>query len=152
MINAEEIKKDFPILDSYCYNQSTPSRNGISTLVQKLFNGNSENLKKLKSLAYSDIFWDEIIDIEEINGEEWVYDLSVEDHHNFVANNIFAHNSNIADALCFVLGRLSSKSLRASKASNFLFQGTHERKPAHEAFVELIFDNSDKSFSLEGYV
>jgi len=56
--------------------------------------------------------------------------------------------SNVADALCFVLGRLGSKSLRASKTSNFLFQGTHERKPAHEAFVELIFDNSQKNFNI----
>ncbi|MEM3113507.1 MAG: chromosome segregation SMC family protein [Candidatus Pacearchaeota archaeon] len=56
--------------------------------------------------------------------------------------------SNVADALCFVLGRLGSKSLRAVKSSNFLFQGTHERKPAHEAFVELIFDNSKRSFNI----
>ena len=31
--------------------------------------------------------------------------------------------SNITDALCFVFGRLSSKSLRAAKSSNLIFQG-----------------------------
>ncbi|MBS3092779.1 chromosome segregation protein SMC [Candidatus Pacearchaeota archaeon] len=56
--------------------------------------------------------------------------------------------SNISDALCFVLGRLSIKSMRAAKAANLLFQGTHEKKPAHEAYVELIFDNSDKTFKI----
>lgn len=54
--------------------------------------------------------------------------------------------SNISDALCFVLGRLSSKSLRAAKASNLIFQGSKTKKPAHEASVELVFDNSDKAF------
>ncbi|MEK6891400.1 MAG: chromosome segregation SMC family protein [Nanoarchaeota archaeon] len=57
--------------------------------------------------------------------------------------------SNISDALCFVLGRLSIKSMRAAKASNLLFQGSHERKPAHEAFVEIVFDNSDNTFNID---
>ena len=57
--------------------------------------------------------------------------------------------SNITDALCFVLGRLSSKSLRASKASNLLFQGNKDKKPSHEASVGIIFDNSDKGLKLE---
>src|SRR3989344_4461123 len=55
--------------------------------------------------------------------------------------------SNISDALCFVLGRLSSKSMRASKAANLIFQGTKEKKPSHEASVELILDNSSKIFN-----
>ncbi|PIZ82969.1 chromosome segregation protein SMC, partial [Candidatus Pacearchaeota archaeon CG_4_10_14_0_2_um_filter_05_32_18] len=57
--------------------------------------------------------------------------------------------SNISDALCFVLGRLSSKSLRASKASHLLFHGNKEKKPAHEASVEIVFDNSDKGLKVD---
>jgi len=56
--------------------------------------------------------------------------------------------SNITDAICFVLGRLSIKSMRASKASNLIFAGTKAYKPAKEASVKLVFDNSDKKFSL----
>ena len=59
--------------------------------------------------------------------------------------------SNISDALCFVLGRLSSKSMRASKAANLIFQGTKEKKPAHEASVELILDNSNKIFNSDDH-
>ncbi len=55
--------------------------------------------------------------------------------------------SNVSDALCFVLGRLSSKSMRAAKASNLIFFGTKEISQAKEAVVELVFDNSDKGFS-----
>lgn len=57
--------------------------------------------------------------------------------------------SNISDALCFVLGRISSKSMRASKTKNLLFMGTQYAKPASEASVELVFDNADKIFAMD---
>ena len=55
--------------------------------------------------------------------------------------------SNITDALCFVLGRLSIKSMRAAKASNLIFLGTKAASPAKEASVEIIFDNQKKIFA-----
>src|SRR3989344_6832150 len=57
--------------------------------------------------------------------------------------------SNISDAICFVLGRLSAKSMRAEKAKNLIFMGSKYIKPAHEASVELVFDNSDRVFALD---
>ena len=57
--------------------------------------------------------------------------------------------SNISDALCFVLGRLSIKSIRAAKARNLIFLGTKSAPPKKEAIVEVVFDNSDKTFSLD---
>jgi replicative DNA helicase len=48
-------------------------------------------------LARSDIYWDEIISIEP-DGEADVYDLTVDQLHNFVANNIISHNSIEQDA------------------------------------------------------
>ncbi len=56
--------------------------------------------------------------------------------------------SNVVEALCFVLGRLSAKSMRAAKAKNLIFMGSKYVKPAKEASVELVFDNSDKAFSI----
>ncbi len=41
-----------------------------------------------------DIFWDRIVSIERI-GLEHVYDIEVEGTHNFIGNNIFAHNTAI---------------------------------------------------------
>ncbi len=58
--------------------------------------------------------------------------------------------SNVMDALCFVLGRLSIKSMRAAKAKNLIFMGSKAASPAKEATVEIVFDNSDKTFSVEG--
>jgi len=57
--------------------------------------------------------------------------------------------SNISDALCFVVGRLSIKSMRAAKARNLIFLGTKAASPAKEAVVEIVFDNSDNTFSIE---
>ncbi|MEN7982147.1 MAG: chromosome segregation SMC family protein [Nanoarchaeota archaeon] len=57
--------------------------------------------------------------------------------------------SNVSDALCFVLGRLSIKSMRAAKAKNLIFLGTKAASPSKEATVELVFDNSDKTFSID---
>jgi len=57
--------------------------------------------------------------------------------------------SNISDALCFVLGRLNIKSMRASNTGNLIFMGNKNVPSAKEAFVEAIFDNSDKTFSVD---
>jgi chromosome segregation protein len=55
--------------------------------------------------------------------------------------------SNVTDALCFVLGRLSIKSMRAAKASNLIFLGTKGAAPSKEASVEIVFDNSGRLFA-----
>ncbi len=57
--------------------------------------------------------------------------------------------SNVSDALCFVLGRLSVKSMRAAKAGNLIFMGSKAASPAKEASVEIVFDNSEKIFSID---
>lgn len=51
--------------------------------------------QELKNLGNSDIYWDEIISIEYL-GEEQVYDLTIPETHNFVANDICVHNTAIA--------------------------------------------------------
>jgi replicative DNA helicase len=51
----------------------------------------------LSALAQSDIYWDEIVSIDSC-GEMPVYDLTVDEHHNFVANDIVVHNSIEQDA------------------------------------------------------
>jgi replicative DNA helicase len=47
---------------------------------------------ELAHLATSDVYWDEIVSIEP-DGIEDVYDLTVEGLHNFVAEDMFVHNS-----------------------------------------------------------
>ena len=52
----------------------------------------------LQSLAQSDIYWDSIASIEPI-GEHPVYDLSMAETHNFVANDFIIHNSWVSEHL-----------------------------------------------------
>jgi chromosome segregation protein len=55
--------------------------------------------------------------------------------------------SNVTEAICFVLGRLSAKSLRAEKTANLIHTGKHGS--ADEAKVDLVFDNSERVFSVD---
>ncbi len=57
--------------------------------------------------------------------------------------------SNILDALCFVLGKSSSKSLRAEKAANLIYNGGKLKNPAKQGEVSIFFDNSKKTFPTE---
>ncbi|MBI2651344.1 chromosome segregation protein SMC [Candidatus Woesearchaeota archaeon] len=57
--------------------------------------------------------------------------------------------SNILDALCFVLGKSSSKSLRAEKSANLIYNGGKLKKPAKQGEVSIFFDNNKKVFPTE---
>jgi len=47
---------------------------------------------ELRHLASSDVFWDRVVSIEP-DGEDDVYDLTVDGLHNFVAEDMSVHNS-----------------------------------------------------------
>ncbi len=52
--------------------------------------------------------------------------------------------SNISDAICFVLGKTSAKSMRAGKLTQLIFNGGKGKKPAAKTEVSLILDNTAK--------
>ena len=57
-----------------------------------------------------------------------------------------AGKSNIVDAVCFVLGKSSSKSLRAERAANLIYNGGKKGQPSKNAQVDIFFDNTSKEF------
>ena len=58
--------------------------------------------------------------------------------------------SNIVDAVRWVLGEQSVKSLRGEGAmSDVIFSGSKSRKSASSASVTLVFDNTDKYLPIE---
>src|SRR3989344_2478996 len=65
----------------------SPSREKLAKMAR--IEGNSG----IEMLAQSDIYWDIIKEITEINQETEVYDITVPELHNFVANDIIVHNS-----------------------------------------------------------
>ncbi|MES2357294.1 MAG: replicative DNA helicase [Gemmatimonadota bacterium] len=62
------------------------SRDRLATLARPLAD------EHLTALAESDVYWDEIVSIEPV-GMKQVYDLTIPDTHNFVANDICVHNT-----------------------------------------------------------
>jgi len=74
---------------SYCGStlyKSSMSRERAARLAAVIQSG------ELARLAESDVYWDEIIAIKP-DGDEEVYDLTVDGLHNFVAGDIVVHNS-----------------------------------------------------------
>ena len=55
--------------------------------------------------------------------------------------------SNIADAIKWVLGEQSVKSLRGKKMYDVIFQGADDKKPMNMAEVNLSFNNKDRALS-----
>ncbi len=51
--------------------------------------------------------------------------------------------SNVVDAVRWVLGEQSIKSLRGENATDVIFSGSKSRKPLNSASVTLVFDNTD---------
>ena len=64
--------------------------------------------KYLQNLAESEIYWDEIASIK-YAGNKQVYDLTIPETHNFVANDICVHNT----ALCLTLAQNAAIQERA---------------------------------------
>ncbi|MBQ8404981.1 MAG: chromosome segregation protein SMC [Clostridia bacterium] len=53
--------------------------------------------------------------------------------------------SNISDAMRWVLGEMSSKSIRGSKMEDVIFAGSQKRSPMGYAEVSVVFDNSEEA-------
>lgn len=58
--------------------------------------------------------------------------------------------SNIGDAVRWVLGEQSTKTLRGNKMEDIIFAGTASRKPVGFASVTLVIDNSGREFDVDG--
>ncbi|MFE9232840.1 replicative DNA helicase [Cellulosimicrobium funkei] len=76
--------------------KNSPSRHRLGKIAAVL------ESEELEIMAVNDLLWDEVVSIEP-TGEKQVYDATVLDGHNFVANGIAAHNSIEQDADVVIL-------------------------------------------------
>ena len=77
-------------------------------------------------------------------------DVPFDNKFNCILGPNGSGKSNIGDALCFVLGRISAKSMRAEKAANLIFNGGKKKSPSQKAYVEIAFCNKNKVLPAEG--
>lgn len=57
--------------------------------------------------------------------------------------------SNISDAIRWVMGEMSAKTLRGANMQDVIFNGTQTRKPLNFAEVSLVLDNTERIFPIE---
>lgn len=154
-LKVKRLKKISPKLVSYYENRCLPSRQGLLEVLSIIGeHGEISGLAKpifdyLKTVANSDIYWDEVLSIKKIYKQKWVYDLSILNNHNFIAEDFIVHNSNIFDSIRWVLGEQSVKALRGSDMQDVIFNGTDNKEPLSMAEVTLTFDNNKRTFSVD---
>ena len=85
-------RKHHKLLWQYEIGKRNPSKRKLKEIIQ-LFKNNKIPTKKLELLLKQDIFWDKVMEINIIKKETNVYDISVPESENFIANNIIVHNS-----------------------------------------------------------
>ena len=100
---------------------------------------------RIEKIAKSDIFWDEIISITPLKVEE-VYDATVPETHNFIANDIILHNSieQDADVVLFIHREDRYRSDSPKKSIADIIIAKHRNGPVGK--VELYFDEKVVSF------
>ena len=155
-LRVKALRSESPRLAAYSEGRCEVSRMGVAQIVDLARQYGTQTtqteaiLQHLRRLAESDLYWDEIVAVEQVPPEgPWVYDLSIAETHNFVAENIVVHNSNIADAIKWVLGEQSARELRGGRMEDLIFNGSDRREPIHYAEVSLTLDNSDKHFPID---
>ncbi len=73
------------------FNNESVSKKWLSKLLNRITN--DEDKKYLEKLINSPIFWDKVKSIAIENGKFTVYDLTVKENHNFIANSLVIHNT-----------------------------------------------------------
>ena len=88
----------------------------------------------------------------ELQGFKSFADRTVLDFENGITAVVGPNGSgksNISDAMRWVMGEQSAKSLRGGNMQDVIFSGTQKRKPLGYAEVSLIIDNSDKKLPVD---
>jgi type IV secretory pathway ATPase VirB11/archaellum biosynthesis ATPase/intein/homing endonuclease len=79
--------------NDYISREQNIGREHLKNMLQDVPEGITNFVDPLKAIISSDIFWDKVKSVKKIDGEGYVYDISVPEHENFICENIVAHNT-----------------------------------------------------------
>ncbi|MBI5456285.1 hypothetical protein HY969_00960 [Candidatus Kaiserbacteria bacterium] len=154
-VSIKRIRAEYPTLAAYYEMRCEATRAGILRCIEAVdkygipTNRSGELISQLRILAESDVLWDEIVSIDTDRKEEYVYDLCIAVDHNFIANDVVVHNSNVAEAFRFVLGEQSMKSLRSKRGEDLIWGGSPALPRMNRAGVRVSFDNSKRILDID---
>jgi type IV secretory pathway ATPase VirB11/archaellum biosynthesis ATPase/intein/homing endonuclease len=77
----------------YITRQNNIGRKQLGNLLELVPVGITNPIDSLRTIVKSDIFWDKVKSIEEVEYKDFVYDISVPNFENFICENIIAHNT-----------------------------------------------------------
>ncbi|MGQ9514310.1 MAG: AAA family ATPase [Thermoproteota archaeon] len=103
------------------------------------------------ALDRKELVWEKISEIKVLRKRrQKVYDLCIPFYHNFIGGaGLVLHNSNVLDAIKFVLGEASAKSLRTDKFAGVVCDSLPTSGPGKTAFVRVVLDNTDRKIPLD---
>lgn len=93
----------------------------------------------------TEIFWDEIIAINELNIED-VYDATIQDTHNFIANDIILHNSIEQDSDVVMLLYREDRYKKTTENTNVAEVIIAKHRNGATGSVKLYFEDKCASF------
>jgi exonuclease SbcC len=124
-------------------------RNSLCTILDE-FGFKSDAFMKLEKIVESDIFFDKVVEINEIKPDsEYVYDLSVDRTENFVAGigNVIAHNSSVMQGIAFALfGTFSALGSKKLGLDDLIMAKPNAKG---EASVEVEFTEGGKEYAVK---
>lgn len=101
--------------------------------------------KNLAHLAESDVYWDEIESVESL-GVEDVFDATVPEVHNFVANDFIIHNSIEQDADVVAFIHREDKYKDESEKTNVAEILIEKHRNGETGKIELYFNEKKATF------
>ncbi len=126
---------------AYC--GSTLFKSGLSR--ERLSRLTYLNNHEINNLINSDIYWDEIVNINKLGNED-VYDATIQDTHNFLANDIIIHNSIEQDSDVVMLLYREDRYRKTTENTNIAEVIIAKHRNGATGSIKLYFEDKQASF------
>ncbi|MHA1917951.1 MAG: elongation factor EF-2 [Candidatus Ranarchaeia archaeon] len=130
----------------YKYENNTyiPTHTNTQRIITKL-EEKGVYVEQIQKLLSSDIAYVEVTNITE-DFAEYVYDFTVEPHHNFVAEGMIIHNTTLSDSLLSASGLLARSIAGQARALDYLEEEQERGITIKAANISLLYENEGQEY------